>query len=412
MAAGDGRFDAALTGLGMVTAAGTGVSPTWERLRAAEGTAAGPVPELEGEPVPFAAVVPDFDAARTIGRRKAWRLDRHNQMALAAAAEALADSGLDPGTWDGARVGVVLGVGLGGAAAWEKQYRRQLEQGTGAVSSLLIPMLICNMSAGHVAIEYGARGPNFVTATACSSGTTAIGAARELLRSGVCDVVLTGGAESCVVPSIAGGFAQMGALSRRSGDPAAASRPFDVDRDGFVLAEGAAVLVLEREADARARGARVRAKVSGYGASADAHNPTAPDPEGAGAELAVRAALRDADLAPSAVDHVNAHGTSTPLNDAAEARLLSRVFPHAPPVTSVKGVLGHTLGAAGAIEAAVAALTLQHSFVPPTANLESQDPDIDLDIVHKEGREAPVSAVVSNSFGFGGQNGVLLLTAA
>ncbi|MGW7270151.1 beta-ketoacyl-[acyl-carrier-protein] synthase family protein [Streptomyces sp. NPDC054864] len=410
MAAGDGRFDAAITGLGMVTPAGIGVSPTWERLCAAEATCAGPVPELSGEPVEFGAQVPGFDPVRSIGRRKAWRLDRHNQLALAAAAEAVADSGLDPATWDGARVGVVLGVGLGGAASWEAQHRKLLEQGTGSVSPMLIPMLICNMSAGHLAMEYGARGPNFVTVTACSSGTTAIGAARDLLRGGLCDVVLTGGAEACMVPSIAGGFAQMGALSRHAEDPKAASRPFDVDRDGFVLAEGAAVLVLERVADARARGARIRARVSGYGASADAYNPTAPDPQGAGAELAVRAALRDAGVAPEAVDHVNAHGTSTPLNDAAESRLIRRVFPHQPPVTSVKGVLGHTLGAAGAIEAAAAALTLEHSFIPPTANLESQDPEIDLDVVSKAGREGPLSTVVSNSFGFGGQNAVLLLT--
>ncbi|MEV0528250.1 beta-ketoacyl-[acyl-carrier-protein] synthase family protein [Streptomyces sp. NPDC050439] len=410
MAAGDGRFDAAITGLGMVTPAGVGVSPTWERLCAAEGTCAGLVPELAGAPVEFGAQVPDFDPVKSIGRRKAWRLDRHNQLALAAAAEAVADSGLDPATWDGARVGVVLGVGLGGAASWETQHRKLLEKGSGSVSPMLIPMLICNMSAGHLAMEYGAKGPNFVTVTACSSGTTAIGAARDLLRGGLCDVVLTGGAEACMVPSIAGGFAQMGALSRHDEDPTAASRPFDVNRDGFVLAEGAAVLVLERVADARARGARIRARVSGYGASADAYNPTAPDPQGAGAELAVRAALRDAGVGPEAVDHVNAHGTSTPLNDAAESRLIRRVFPHQPPVTSVKGVLGHTLGAAGAIEAAAAALTLEHSFIPPTANLTAQDPEIDLDVVHKAGREGPVSTVVSNSFGFGGQNAVLLLT--
>ncbi|KUL55611.1 MULTISPECIES: beta-ketoacyl-[acyl-carrier-protein] synthase family protein [Streptomyces] len=412
MAAGEGRFDAAITGLGMVTPAGNGASPTWERLCAAEATCAGPVAALEGGEVAFGARVPDFDPVAAIGRRKAWRLDRHNQLALAAAAEALADSGLDPATWDGARVGVVLGVGLGGAATWETQHRKLLEHGPESISPMLIPMLVCNMSAGHIAMEYGAMGPNLVTATACSSGTTAIGTARDLLRSGACDVVVTGGTEACVVPSIAGGFARMGALSRHSADPAVASRPFDVHRDGFVLAEGSAVLVLERPEDARARGARVRALVSGYGASADAHNPTAPDPEGRGAELAVRAALRDAGVAPREVAHVNAHGTSTPLNDAAEARLIRRVFPHQPPVTSVKGVLGHTLGAAGAIEAAAAALSLEHSFVPPTANLESQDPEIDLDVVRKEGREGPLSTVVSNSFGFGGQNAVLLLSKA
>jgi 3-oxoacyl-[acyl-carrier-protein] synthase II len=236
--------------------------------------------------------------------------------------------------------------------------------------------------------------------------------ARELLRSGLCDVVITGGTEACLVPSIVSGFSQMGALSQRRDDPAAASRPFDVDRDGFVPGEGAAVLVLERVEHARARGAHVRALVSGYGASADAHHATAPEPDGRGAELAVRSALRDAGLAPDAVDHVNAHGTSTPLNDASEARMIRRVLGDRPAVTSVKGVVGHALGAAGAIEAVVTALTVEHAFIPPTANLESQDPEVELDVVAKAGRETPVEVAVSNSFGFGGQNAVLVLTRA
>ncbi|KUJ69431.1 3-oxoacyl-ACP synthase [Streptomyces albus subsp. albus] len=410
MAPAGAPFDAAVTGIGMVTPAGVGTAASWARIRAAKGTAAQRVPSLDGIPADMGCWIPDFDAAATLGRRKVWRLDRSCQLALAAAAEALADSGLDPASWDGARVGVVLGNGVGGTATWEKQYEVLRERGPEKVSAMLIPMLIVNMSAGHIAMEYGARGPNFVTATACASGTTAVGAARELLRSGACDVVITGGTESCLTPSIITGFQQMGALSSRRDEPAAASRPFDADRDGFVPAEGAAVLVLERPDSARARGARIRAMVSGYGASADAHNPTAPDPEGAGAELALRAALRDAGVGPEAVGHVNAHGTSTPLNDLAEARLIRRVLGDRPAVTSVKGVTGHALGAAGAIEAAVTALTVEQAVIPPTANLDALDPRIELDVVATAERATRVDVAVSHSFGFGGQNAVLLLT--
>ncbi|WP_306317512.1 MULTISPECIES: beta-ketoacyl synthase [unclassified Streptomyces] len=403
---------AAVTGIGMVTAAGIGVRAAWETIRAGAATAAAPVPELAGTPADFGCAVTDFGRAGLIERRKAWRLDRSSQFAVVAAREALADSGLDSATWDGARVGVVLGSGIGGAATWEKQHRALLDDGAQKVSSLLIPMLAINMAAGYVAMECGARGPNLVTATACASGATAVGVARDLLRSGACDVVITGGTEACLVPSIISGFSQMGALSTRRDAPHAASRPFDSDRDGFVPAEGAAVLVLERAEDARARGASVHALVSGYGASADAHNATAPDPEGAGAELALRAALSDAGIGPGDVDHVNAHGTATPLNDVAEAKLIRRALGERPAVTSVKGVTGHALGAAGAIEAAVTALTLEHGFVPPTANLESQDPRVELDVVAKAGRDTRCEVAVSHSFGFGGQNAVLVLTRA
>jgi 3-oxoacyl-[acyl-carrier-protein] synthase II len=280
------------------------------------------------------------------------------------------------------------------------------------VSALLIPMLVPNMVAGQVAMEFGARGPNLVTATACASASTAIGVARDLLRSGACDVVLTGGTEAGLTPLSVAGFAQMGALSTRNDDPAAASRPFDVDRDGFVAAEAAGILVLERPQDAAARGARVRAHVAGYGASADAYHITAPDPEGRGAALAVRAAIADADLVPADIDHVNAHGTSTPLNDAAEAKMILEVVGDHPVITSTKGVTGHALGAAGAIEAAFTILSIEHGRVPPTANLESQDPAVQLDVVAKAPRETTVRAALSNSFGFGGQNAVLTITAA
>jgi 3-oxoacyl-[acyl-carrier-protein] synthase II len=403
-------FDAAITGLGMVTPAGIGAAASWQTVCDADGTAAAPDPVLDGLRTDFSARVPGFDADKLLGRRKAWRLDRCTQLAIVAAGEALADSGLDVAAWDGARVGVVIGSGIGGAATWEAQHKTLLDHGPGRVSAMLIPMLAVNMVAGYIAMEYGARGPNLVVATACASGASAIGVARDLLRSGACDIVLTGGAEACLIPSIVSGFAQMGALSKRREDPRTGSRPFDAERDGFVPGEGAAILVLEGLADARARGARVHANISGYGSSADAFHATAPHPEGRGAEQALRLALRDAGVGPDSVDHVNAHGTSTPLNDAVEAEMIRRVLGDQVTVTSTKGVTGHALGAAGAMEAAFTALTVEHSFVPPTANLSQQDAGIDVDVVAKAGRHQPVEVAVSNSFGFGGQNAVLVLT--
>lgn len=403
--------DVAVTGLGLVTPAGIGVVANWARVTAGEPAAARD-PNLAGLRVDFDCRVSGFDADTLIGRRQAWRMDRYTHLAMVAAREALADSGLDPATWDAARVGVVLGSALGGTATYERQHETLLSEGGPSVSPMLIPMMGVNMVAGQVAIDLGARGPNLVTTTACASGTTAIGTARDLLRAGACDVVITGAAESCLTPTIITGFSRMGALSNRSTDPPAASRPFDVDRDGFVAGEGAAVLVLERLADARARGATVRARLAGYGASGDAFHMTAPDPDGRGAELAIRAALADAAVGPSDVDHVNAHGTSTPLNDVTEARLLRRVIGQRPAVTSTKGVTGHVLGAAGAIETAYTVLSIQHELVPPTANLDSIDPAIDVDVVQKASRSMPIEVAMNNSFGFGGQNAVLVLTRA
>ncbi|MFJ9538354.1 beta-ketoacyl-[acyl-carrier-protein] synthase family protein [Streptomyces sp. NPDC101225] len=402
---------AAVTGIGLVTAAGIGADATWQGVCAGRSAAARN-PALAGLPVDISCTVPGFSPREHVGRRSTLTHDRFIQLSITAAREAVADSGLDPTTWDGARVGVVVGCGLGGVATWEAQHRRMLDQGPQAVSALLIPMLVPNMVAGHLAMDLGARGPNLVTATACASGATAIGTALQLLRDDSCDVVLAGGGEAGVSPLMVTGFAQMGALSTRLDEPGAASRPFDADRDGFVIGEGSGMLVLEREADARARGARVRAKVAGYGASADAHHMTAPDPEGAGVVQALRAALAAADVLPDEVDHVNAHGTSTPLNDAAEAGALRTVLGEGAVVTSAKGVLGHTLGAAGAIEAALTALTVEHGAVPPTANLRRLDPGIELDVVTGPARRCDVRVAVSNSFGFGGQNAVLVLTAA
>jgi len=400
----------AVTGLGLVTSAGIGADATWDTVRQGRPTAAQD-PRLAGLPVGISCAVPDFVPGEHVGRRSSLMHDRFVQLAITAAREAIAGSGLDTRTWDGARVGVVIGNGVGGSTSLERQHRTMLDKGPEAVSALLIPLIVPNMVAGHLAMEFGATGPNLVTATACASGATAIGTALRLLRDRTCDVVITGGAEAAVSPLIVTGFTQMGALSRRTDDPAAASRPFDADRDGFVIGEGSGILVLEREADARARGARVRARIAGHGASADAHHMTAPDPEGTGVVRAIRAALAEAGVMPDEVDHVNAHGTSTPLNDAVEARVLRKLLGDGPAVTSAKGVLGHTLGAAGGIEAALTVLAIEHATVPPTANLTCQDPEVELDIVAGAARERRIEVALSNSFGFGGQNAVLVLTS-
>lgn len=406
-----GSCHAAVTGFGMVTPAGLGVPDSWEALLAGTSTASR-LPELAGMPVDFAYKAQQFDGDALLGRRIAWRLDRSTQMALVATSEALTMAGLDSTAWDGTRVGVVLSTALGGVATWERESERLRQQGPDMVSPLLIPMAAVNMTAGHVAAAHRATGPNFAPVTACASGTTALGTARDLLRANLCDVVIAGGAEASITPLVAASFAKMGALSTRADDPATASRPFDAARDGFVLAEGASVLVLEREDYARARGARPYAFLSGYGASADAGHATRPDPKGAGAELALRAALRDAGLAPQDIDHVNAHGTSTVLNDAAESLVIHRVLGERPAVTSIKGVTGHCLGASGAHEAVAAVLSLHHQVVPPTANVQELDSKINVDVVVDKPRPLPLNAVVSQSFGFGGQNAVLAFIRA
>ncbi|MEV8129244.1 beta-ketoacyl-[acyl-carrier-protein] synthase family protein [Streptomyces sp. NPDC085944] len=400
----------AVTGLGLVTAAGLGVDATWEGVLRG-GSAGAKDDRLAGLPVDIACAVPGLDPARHVDRRSRLVHDRFVQLAIVAAREAVADAGLDPQTWDGARVGVVVGCGLGGVSTWETQHRRLLERGPEAVSALLVPMLVPNMAAGHLAMDLRALGPNLVTATACASGGTALGTAARLLQDGTCDIVVAGGSEAGVSPLMVTGFAQMGALSRRIEEPAAASRPFDADRDGFVIGEGSGMLVLERPADAEARGATVRARLVGHGASADAHHVTAPDPEGAGAQRAMEAALAQAGVTGRDIDHVNAHGTSTPLNDAVEAAVLGRLLGDGATVTSAKGVLGHTLGAAGAIEAALTVLSVERSTVPPTANLRRQDPAVDLDVVAGAPREQKVELAMSNSFGFGGQNAVLVFAS-
>ncbi|WP_369192772.1 beta-ketoacyl synthase [Streptomyces sp. R08] len=400
-----------VTGIGLVTPAGIGRERTWERVCSGRPTATDD-PELEGLSVGFSCRIPGFDPAALVPGVQHWRVDRYTFLALAAAREAVADAGLVPESWDGDRVAVVVGSAAGGVATLAEQQDRLRERGPGLVSPLTLPMFLPNMAAGHIAADLRARGPNLHTGTACASGATAIGIAVDLLRADACDLVLAGGADAMVTRLCAAAFARMGALSRRAEDPAAASRPFDTDRDGFVLAEGAGVLVLERAPDAVARRVRRYATLAGHGASADAHHQTAPHPQGAGAELALRRALLDADASPADVDHVNAHGTSTPMNDRVEGAVIERLLTSRPSVTATKGVTGHTMGAAGAIEAALTALTVFHATTPPTANLQRPLSEAELDLVSGTARTGKVALALSNSFGFGGHNEVLAFRSA
>ncbi|WP_328630904.1 beta-ketoacyl-[acyl-carrier-protein] synthase family protein [Streptomyces sp. NBC_00356] len=402
---------ASITGIGLVTPAGIGIEDNWSAVAAGRSAAAHD-PQLAGLPTDFSCRVPGFDADALLGRRTAWRLDPFTRFAMVAARRAVKDAGLDTRTWDGARVGVVLGNSLGGTHTMEEQTRRFYEDGPDDVSALTVPKSMVNMVAGYVAMDLGILGPSLVTATACASGATALGVGRSLLASGLCDIVLAGGTEAALTPATVTGLSRMGALSERREDPQRASRPFCAHRDGFVPGEGAAVLVLEGPGHARARGASAYADLVGFGASSDAHHATQPHPEGQGLIRAAQDALRDADALPDEIGHVNAHGTSTPLNDSTEARALRKVFGTGPAVASTKGVTGHTLAAAGAIEAAYTALALHHQTVPPTANVERLDPEVDIDVVTGQARPARMELAMSTSLGFGGHNAALVLKAA
>jgi 3-oxoacyl-[acyl-carrier-protein] synthase II len=361
----------------------------------------------------IAAEVHDFRPEDHMEPSDARRMERFAQFAVAAARLAIDDAALDLGLHEPERVGVVVGTGIGGISAFETQLRVLMERGPRRVSPQLVALMIPNMAAGQVAMRLGLRGANDCTTTACAASGHAIARAVDLIRSGAADVCLAGGSEAAITPLTVAGFCAARALSRRNDDPEAASRPFDAGRDGFVLGEGATVLVLEDLDAARARGARVYAEVAGYGLSADAHHETAPDPGGAGAAVAMSAALRDAGVDGADVGYVNAHGTSTTLGDAAEVRAVRRVFgEHADdlPVSSTKSMTGHLIGAAGATEAAATVLAMTNGLLPPTINHEDPDPECDLDVVPNVARRANVSAALSNSFGFGGQNASLVFT--
>jgi 3-oxoacyl-[acyl-carrier-protein] synthase II len=357
--------------------------------------------------VRFACQVKDFDGADYLGPKEVRRVDRNAQLGFAAAIDAVRDCG-DTGA-DPARCAVVAGVGIGGLATLEDQEKVLIERGPSRVTPFLVPMMMPNATPAIVAMELGWTGPNICIATACAAGTHAVGEGARLIRDGTADVVLAGGAEAVVVPIAIAAFARMGALSGRHDDPASASRPFDADRDGFVIGEGAAFLVLERFDRAQARGAHIYGEVLGYGRNADAYHITAPSPGGSGATACMQLALDDAGLVPSAIGHVNAHGTSTPLNDASEAEAIIKVFDGSPPpVTSTKGVTGHLIAAAGAVEAVASILALRDGLAPPTANHERTDPEIALDVI--SGSPRPLRGpVLSNSFGFGGHNATLVV---
>ncbi|WP_329217128.1 beta-ketoacyl-[acyl-carrier-protein] synthase family protein [Streptomyces microflavus] len=405
-------FAAAVTGVGLVTAAGTGVGAAWHGVTEGLVPSVGPRPELAELPCDFFYSVTDCDPREVLGVAAQRLMDRFAQLAVVAAREAVADAGLDPAVWDSGRVGIVIGSAHGGLPFYDEQHAALTERGARRVSPKLAPLSVVNGAASSVSLDLGVQGPSQAVSTACSSGTVAIGTAHQMLRSGACDIVIAGGAESTCTRLLIASACRLKAVSTRREDPRAACRPFDTNRDGFVVGEGAGLLVLEHPDHARARGATVRAHVSGYGASSDAHSAVAPDPDGLGIERALRTALADAGLSPADVGHVNAHGTSTLSNDLIEAAMLRRVLGESPLVTSTKAMTGHTLGAAGGIEAALTVLALQHQLVPPTVNLDAPDPLIEMDVVAKEARSASFDCAVKTSLGFGGHNAALVLTRA
>ncbi|MEO0108695.1 MAG: beta-ketoacyl-ACP synthase II [candidate division WOR-3 bacterium] len=402
----------AVTGLGAVTPLGNDVPSLWHELL--EGRSGiGRVTKFDpaGLAVQIAGEVKNFEPARGLDPKLARRTDAFTQYALVATAEAVRDAGLDFRGEDPRRCGVVIGSGMGGVATWENEHIRFLEKGPSRVSPLLIPMMIPDMAAGQVAIQYQAKGPNFATVSACASGAHGIGTGGELIALDKADVIIAGGSEAAITAYTISAFANMQALSRRNDAPEKASRPFDRDRDGFVIAEGAGIVVLEEMGHAQQRGARVYAELAGYGATSDGYHITAPDPEGNGAYEAMLGAIRAAGIGLDEVDYVNAHGTSTSLNDLTETLAIKRLFgEHASRlvVNSTKSMIGHALGAAGAIEFVVTCLSVYHQQVHRTLNLENPDDGMDLDYVPEGARRVRIRAALCNSFGFGGHNCSLL----
>ncbi|HMM43039.1 MAG TPA: beta-ketoacyl-ACP synthase II [Thermomicrobiales bacterium] len=403
-----------VTGVGCVCPVGIGASESWARIVAGDG---GVVEiarfDASGFPVRIAAQVPGFSGDRWFPPKEARRTDRYIQLAAAATDEAVAQARLEITAANSERVGVVIGTAMGGMETLESGFATLASRGPGRVSPFFVPMMLADMASGIVSIRLGARGPNLATVSACASGAHAIGESAAMIARGDADIVVAGGAEAAITPAGVAGFAAAGALSTRNDDPAHASRPFDRERDGFVLGEGAGILVLESLSSARARGANVLAIVAGYGATADASHIVQPGPGGEGAARAMRLAIERAGLIPADVSYINAHGTSTKLNDAFETLSIRAVFGDSPPPTSsTKGATGHLLGAAGAVEAVFAVLALQSQTMPPTINYEIPDPECDLDYVPNEARPAELRHIVSNSLGFGGHNVSLVFSAA
>ncbi len=402
-----------VTGLGWITPLGTSLDGVWRSLCNGE-SGVGPITAFDTTnfDCKIAAEVKDFDPVNYVDKKDAKRMDRFVQFAVAAAGMALKDSGLELGKEDLNRIGVVVGSGIGGMITMEAQMKRLAEGGPGRISPFLIPMMIMNMAGGQISINFGVKGPNFSITTACATAAHCIGEAGEIIKRGDADVIITGGTEGAISPLGFGGFCSMKAMSTRNNEPKRASRPFDKDRDGFVMGEGTGILILEELSHAQARGARIYAEIPGYAATGDAYHISAPEPTGEGASRAIKLALAKAKMNPKEVDYINTHGTSTPLGDKIETQSIKNVFgEHAYKIAvgSTKSMTGHLLGAAGGVEAIICIMAINHKIVPPTINLENPDPDCDLDYIPNKARNMEVKVALSNSFGFGGHNGVLIL---
>lgn len=402
-----------VTGMGAVTPLGVGLEPFWDGLKSGK-SGIGPITLFDASDYTsqIAGEVKEFDPLAFLDKREVKRMDRFVQFGAAAALMALQDAGLEINESNESGVGVLIGSGVGGIKTWEEQHEILLSKGPSRVSPLLVPMMIGDMASGHISILLKAKGPNSAIQTACASGTHAAGEAFHIVKRGDADAMITGGAEAAVAPTALAGFCSMKALSTRNDQPEKASRPFDRDRDGFVVGEGAGILILEELDHAQSRGARIYGEVVGYGMSGDAYHITACDPEGKGAARAMAAALKSAGISPSQVDYINAHGTSTQLNDRSETSAIKIVFgedAYRVPVSSTKSMTGHLLGAAGGIELIACLLAIRDGILPPTINYENPDPECDLDYVPNQCREKSVEVAMSNSFGFGGHNAALVV---
>ena len=402
-----------VTGLGVISPVGNTVEEAWASLvQGRSGVGYITLFDASEYSTKIAAEVKGFDPALYLNHKEMKHSDRFVQFAVASAKQAFADSKLDMSKEDPHRVGVWIGTGMGGLSTIEEGYRDLQRKGPNKVRPFFIPMIICNMAPGQVAISLGAKGPNSCSVSACASGAHGIGDAYKIIARGTADVMITGGSECAITPLGVAGFCSLKALSTRNDEPQAASRPFDKTRDGFVIAEGAATVILEDLGHATARGARIYGEIIGYGMTGDAYHITAPDPEGSGAAAAMKAALDDAGLKPQDVSYINAHGTSTQLNDKIETKAIKDVFgayAYKVPVSSTKSMTGHLLGAGGAIEFIVCAMALRDQVIPPTINYKTPDPECDLDYVPNQARKTKLHVLLSNSFGFGGHNVALIM---
>jgi 3-oxoacyl-[acyl-carrier-protein] synthase II len=401
-----------VTGIGIICPVGTGVEETWKAITAGK-SGIGPITQFDASSFPtrIAGEVKNFQADKWMDKKEARRNDRFIQLAMAAADMAMKDSGLDMSREDPDRIGVIVGAGLGGLSSIEDTHKTYLEKGVKRIGPFFISSLIVNLAPGQISLRYGLKGPNYSPVSACATGNHSIGDAMMLIERDMADVILTGGAEATITPLGIGGFCAARALSERNDAPEKASRPFDKNRDGFVAGEGSGIIVVEEYEHAKKRGARIYCELAGYGASADANHITSPAPEGEGGQRAMRMALKDSALTPEQVGYVNTHGTSTPLGDIAECQAINKVFgdwaKKGLMVSSTKSMTGHLLGAAGGIEAVFCVLALSSGVLPPTINVEEQDPECQLDVIPNQAREKRVNAVLSNSFGFVGTNAVI-----